>query len=256
MKAPLSNHKPLRINKPLRIKRQGVNALLASGAATLLFTTAATAATFKVNYSGSVTGQSNFELAPFEDVTSAEIEERRALRPPEENTKIEGTYTFDDLTDEIISAQFQLITPTRTTTQAFIPTETVSDPDEIQALKDSGDFIGTFSTASTTAARYSTEIVTRSRIEDESVSVNNQSFSYITSFSGIGDGNGLSTTIGVIDRFAIEGSKQSEEPTPGETPPEEIATVPEPQSLLGLLLLAGVCLLRGRKRQQTSSHHA
>ncbi|MEL6814167.1 MAG: hypothetical protein AAFP03_05050, partial [Cyanobacteria bacterium J06598_3] len=148
MKAPLIDH------TPRQIKWQSVSALLASGAATLLFTTAATAATLKVNYSGVVTGQSNFDLAPFEPSTPADEEERSALRPPEENTKIEGTYTFDDLTNEVISAQFQFITPTQTTTQAFTPTETVSDPDEIQALKDIGDFVGTFSTASATAARY------------------------------------------------------------------------------------------------------
>lgn len=75
-------------------------------------------------------------------------------------------------------------------------------------------------------------------IEGSSVSVDSQNFFYSTFFSALGVGNADSRTIGVIDSFTLEDNGQ----------PEETAAVPEPKALLGLFLLAGGCLVRGRKQ--------
>ncbi|MEO1395572.1 MAG: hypothetical protein AAFV90_21945 [Cyanobacteria bacterium J06634_5] len=229
----------------LRIKRQSTSLLIAGSAITLLTTTAATAATFKVNYSGSVTAQNEYFAGPFEFlfITPEEAEELTALRPPEEDTKIEGTYTFDDLTNEVTSAQFQLITPTQTTTEAFLPAEPVSDPEKIQDLINQDNFRTTFSTASATAASYREDIEGFTSFEGSSVSVDSQNFSYSTFFSGLGIGNAESRTIGTIDSFALENSEH----------PEEATTVPEPKALLGILLLARACLAGGYKTQNRQS---
>lgn len=214
----------------------------------------ATAATFTVNYSGNVTGQNEYFTAPFEFLflEPEEIEELTRLRPPEQPTRIEGTYTFDDVTSEVISAQFQLIPPLQSDRdpslfdlpspadgrpQIFTPATPVTDPDEIIELRNNRALKTTFSTADATAARYGENLEGFTSVAGSSVSVDAQNFSYSSFFSELGTGNAAANVVGLIDRFALATDQES---------PEAPASVPEPSAAIALLITGIAFSLRDR----------
>ena len=249
-------------------------ALLAAGSAK--------AATFTVNYSGEITGVSDFSLLTDDELKRVSEEDpfpvgsraadspsyrvEQVPKPPSEATRLEGSYTYTDETNELLSSEFRFITPSDVETVSFVPEFSLAERElEEQMFADfMGGPRGTTTRADANSASYSQETVSL-RTDSDFVEffVDSQQFSYATDFIRASEFNiGGTRAVGVINQFAIAPQSPTEpfnpanptetptDPTlpPDATPPTAPVGIPEPSSVLGLTMLAGLGLVRWYKR--------
>lgn len=212
---------------PRRMWQQG--ALVSSIALALsAIATHANAATFTVNYSGA--------LETVDDIVSGFNTDDMVTTTLREDP-IEGTYRFDDTTNQLLSSRFRIGNSASGFEETYIP-------GELEKLMPEVGFpiISTSADADENSASYSIDIQTGPFDSvSSSFSVSQDAFRYYIFSSGGSRGNGNASDYrGKISQFTI---------TSDVTPPA--ASVPEPATLLGLLTVTGLGLTRKQTHRQT-----
>lgn len=194
------------------------------------------AATFIANYSGTLETVDNIVSGfHFDDVVTRTFRE----------DPIEGTHTFDDTTNQLLSSRFRIGNSANGVERTYLPSELDESMPEVGF-----PIISYSSNADKNSANYFVDIQTEPfNSHGLSLSVNQDAFRYYELIGNPGErsGGNASDYRGKISRFTITSSDLPNSPIPPiVTPPT--ASVPEPATIFGLLAVAGLGLARRRTR--------
>lgn len=246
-------------------KRNFVSKGLLSASSVLLLSAIATpsqAATFTVEFSGplnslitTMSSTSSIGQPPFTQQTDFGEGERR----------VEGQYTFDDTTSELLSASYSYVTADigAVTPNEFTPSPFSSFQEGIDAVG-FPDFTVTNSSADETFATFTRTDYSSSASSSTTFSVDSQDFSAASTISGPGQFD-TTTYLGSIDTFGLISDMTPTEPVEPMEPMEpsmpttpmvpspggDPASVPEPATAAGFLVLIGLGASL-RRREQTA----
>lgn len=208
--------------------------------------TAAEAATFTVNFSGFVDALTAVSGgSPGNPPTPTEPDALTLFNtgtPVTTQDAIVGSYVFEDTTNELLGARFRFVSPD--SGESLDPSEAAASDIVFESLPDlDADFLNntgtqrrTTSSANDSSATYQRNVSVIQEVGGRfsSLSVDAQSFEYREGGSFLGGPNGFDGIVGTINLFE---RVDSDEPDPSDP---DVASVPEPTAILGLLAIAGM----------------
>ena len=222
--------------------------------------TVAEAATFTVNYSGSVDRLARAPVSRNPGAPPTAPDEVDSLTTLNTSAAITiqdtlvGSYTFEDTTNELLSSRFRFVSPGSDV--SLNPFDVDSSDITFEPLPDfsTTSVFGisqreTTANAEEDAASYRRAVFSAQQIAGttNSFSVNSQRFSYNEFFSSQAQGGGGDFISATINEFSlVEGGPDPSDP--------DMASVPEPSTAVGLLVLASLGLATSR-RERTSIRH-
>ena len=195
----------------------------------------ASAATFTVEYEGLLQQRESVSVPRFgagpEDIF-------RNVTTFSDPLPLFGSYTFDDETSQVSSAQFQAFSQDGSVflSDTFAPVPLLNAIPRTE----------TSSSADFSSATYLSRSLTTASAETSQLSVDTSAFSFVTSRQAFSDPSSTQTNSGIISSFTVLAEPDEPDmPNPDGDP----TSVPEPASVLGLVLVG---LLSGAKLRRQS----